>query len=375
MTEKTEQTNPEEAETMEIQPATAGDDLASLQAEVAELRQQVAAHDEEKQARRHPWRRFVVGLLIVLGCIVFAFANYAFWLRDTALNTEGWLAAVGPLTKNPVVADAVSGYVVQELYTALDVEQLLSELLPPRLEGLSGPAGIALQGLVQDTVSTAIQSDQFQEIWRLLNRTIHGALVTALRGDLGLLQLERGQLILPLDALLGPVGEGLGLGSLEQLLGEDAFKIVLFSSSTLAVLQQVVYFLDVIGVLLPLVAFVLFFLAWLVSLWRRQTVFWIGMGIAITMALSLLVSAIVWPLALGSVPTYQIRIVAEEILNTVTRYLTIQTVLLLIVGLLIALAAWLAGPHPSAVAFVNGVGQWWDGLRGEPKPAPEENVE
>jgi len=69
----------------------------------------------------HTGRRIAIGVLIVLGCFLLAVANLAFWVRFTALNTNGWVAAVGPLSKNPVIVDAVSGIAVEELSAAIDL--------------------------------------------------------------------------------------------------------------------------------------------------------------------------------------------------------------------------------------------------------------
>ena len=48
----------------------------------------------------HTGRKFAIGTLIVLGLILLAVGNLAFWARFTLLNTNGWVAAVGPLSKD-----------------------------------------------------------------------------------------------------------------------------------------------------------------------------------------------------------------------------------------------------------------------------------
>jgi hypothetical protein len=351
-----------ESETTENRAAPADPEVAALQTEVDELRRQVAEADATRDAQRHTGRRFAVGLLIVLGCIVLALANMAFWVRFTALNTSGWVAAVGPLSKNPVIVDAVSTIAVEELSAEIDLEAVALELLPEQFQAFSGPLSSVIQGLVADAVAAVLQSDEFHEAWLAANRTVHRTLVDALRGKGSLVYVEEGQVTLDLSDIVGFVEGPLGLEGLD-LFGEDWAKFVLFSSDTLATLQMGVALLDAIGLILPLLAIAAFAIAWLVSLWRRRTLLWIGVGVAITMVLSLALLGLLRPVLLAAVTVPQVRAVFAEIWDTVTRGYLLQTIFLLIVGVLIAVGAWLAGPKPRAVAIRTSVGGWWAGLR------------
>ena len=76
------------------------------------------------------------------------------------------------------------------------------------------------------------------------------------------------------------------------------------------------------------------------------------------MALTLLLLAIAQPIVMAYIVDPVIRAFAGEIWGLVLRGLIIQTILVGIVGLLIALGAWLAGPHSRAVAIRSGVRGW-----------------
>lgn len=359
---ETEKELHKESRATEVQTAQEDSEVAALHAEVVELRRQVAEGEAATEAQRHTGRRFTVGLLIVLGCLVLALANVAFWVRFTALNTNGWVAAVGPLSQNPVVVDAVSGIAVQELYAAVDVEEVARELLPEEFQGFSGPLANVIQGLVRDAISAVLESDEFHEVWLAANRTVHRTLVDALRGKGSLVYIEGGQVTVDLSDVFGFVEGTLGLEGLD-LFGEDWAKFVLFSSDTLASLQRAVALLDAVGLLLPLLALAAFVIAWLVSLWRRRTLLWIGVGVAITMVLSLVMLGLLRPVLQASVTLPNVRAVFMEIWDTVTRGFLVQTILLFVVGVLLAVGAWLAGPQPRAVAIRTSVGDWWAGLR------------
>jgi hypothetical protein len=330
------------------------DEMESLQAEVAELRRQTAESDATKQAKGHGWRRFAVVLLIVLGSVVAALANMTWWVRDVVLDTDAWVAAVGPLSQDEVIVDAVSAYATGEVFEAFDAQALAQEVLPQELTFLSGPLVSALEELIRDVVARLVASDQFNAIWIAANRAAHTAFIGALHGGgEGLLNLTDGKLILDFSDIFGFVQGSLGVDALD-LFGDTGWgTFVLFESRQVAVIQQVLNTLDALGLWLIIGALAILFVAWLVSLWRRSTLLWIGLALAITMTLSLILFALTKPVVLASIADPLFRTVTGAIWDVVTRGLVWQTIFLLVVGVLLAIGAALAGPHPRAVAFRN----------------------
>jgi uncharacterized membrane protein YcjF (UPF0283 family) len=340
------------------QPEAEEQDVEAMQAELADLRRQVAEVEEIKKGQGHGWRRFAVAMLILLGSLVIIGANLAFWMRGTIFNTDRWVNTVGPLTQNEVIVDTLTGYVVAEVFQAVNVQQVAQDILPERVAFLSVPLTAALQDAVRDTVSTAIQSDQVNAAWIAVNRTAHKAIIGVLRGEGDVLYVRGGQLTLDLSDLFGSIISRVGLEELGLFEGEDVGKLVLLESRQVAVVQSALALLDGMAWLLLIVAVVFYFIAWLVSLWRNHTILWIGAAVAIAMALTLLLLAIAQPLVLAYIVDPVIRAFAGEIWGLVLRGLIIQTILVGIVGLLIALVAWLAGPHPRAVAIRAGSRAW-----------------
>lgn len=344
----------ENTETSSEPPSTPAD-FESLQAEVAELRRQMAEVEAEKAAQSHRWRRFAVALLIALGCIVAIGGNAAFWLRGTILNTNAWVATVAPLSRNEVIVNTLGGYVVAEVFDAIDVEQVAQEVLPEKIAFLSHPLVGALQDAVRDVVATIIRSDEFNAVWKAVNRTAHELAIGILRGDGQFVYVRGGQLTIDLSNLFTSLQERLGLEGLDLFADEGWGRFVLLESGQVATLQQALGTLDAVGLFLPFLSLALFVVAWFLSPSRRRTLLWIGAGTAITMAVTLVLLALAQPMVLTSIADPLIRSLAGEIWDIITRGLVIQTVLLLVVGLLIAAGAALAGPHPRAVAIRTGI--------------------
>jgi hypothetical protein len=204
-----------------------------------------------------------------------------------------------------------------------------------------------------------VQSDQFNTVWVGLNRTAHRAVMGVLRGNGDLLYLREGQLTVDLTDAFDAVIGSFNLGELQPLQNIQT-RFVLLESRQVAVAQQALALIDGVGLLLPLFALVSLFLAWLISLWRRRTVMWIGIGAAITMGLSLAAFALIQSAALASIYDPFVRLLAGEVWDVVARGLYVQTILLLVFGLLFIAGAALAGPSPQAVAIRTGVSNGWD---------------
>jgi hypothetical protein len=336
-------------------------DVEAMQSELLHLRRQVDEHQVAARARQHRGRGWAVGLLIVLGLLLLAVGNVTFWVRGTVLNTNRWVRAVGPLTRNEVVANAVSIYVVDGLFDLLDVDQILQDALPSEYQFLSGGLARALRTLAQDTGTSLVQSEQLNTVWIELNRTTHRAVMGVLRGDGDLLYLREGKLTVDFTDAFDYVIDSFNLGELERLQ-EIQTRFVLLESRQVAVVQQTLALIDGVGLVLPLLAIGSLFLAWLISLWRRRTVTWIGIGMVIAMVLSLVAFALTRPAVLASVPDPFVRLLAGEIWDVVVRGLYAQTIMILVIGLLLVAGAALAGPSPRAVAIRTGIHNGWDRL-------------
>jgi hypothetical protein len=341
----------EDVEQAPEQVSATQSELESLQAEVTELRRQVAEADAAKAERGHGWRRFVVILLIVLASIVAMGATVTLWARAVVLNTDAWVRTVGPLSQNEVIVSTISSYVVGEVFETIDAEQVAQGLLPPDLAFLSTPLVSALQDVVRDVVAELIVSDQFNAVWVGVNRTAHQVIIGALRFDEGPLSLKGGRLVLDLSGPFAFVEDTLGLDALDLFADKEWGEFVLFESQQVAILQQALAMLDAVGLILPFLALALYFVAWLISLWRRRTVLWIGVALAVAMVLLLVLLFLAQPILLAAVADPLMRAVTGEIWNVVTRGLFYRTIFVLVVGVIIAVAAALAGPHPQAVAF------------------------
>jgi len=289
-------------------------------------------------------RKWGVGILIVLGVFLFTLANIAFWAYFTILNTNGWVAAVGPLTKDPRIAEMISEYAVGELFEQLDVQVATEEALPAELQLFAGPLVVGLEQVADQAITALVMSDAFNSVWEALNRVSHTAIINVLKGEGDRLYFEDGNLTLDFNDVYNFVQDRLGIGDLDLIPGAEQGRLVIFSSQYVALMQEAVSYLTTAGLLLPFLTILVFVVAVWVSLWRRQTVMWIGIGLLIATVISLIAFSGVRSSVFISIQDPFLREMAKAILNVLTHGLMVQTIFFMVVGLLMIIGAWQAAP-------------------------------
>lgn len=309
------------------------------------------ARTDQNPQGGHTGRKWAVGILVFLGVILLTLANVAFWAWFTLLNTNGWVAAVGPLTQDPTVAGMVSKYVVSGLFEQANVDVVVEEALPPNLQILAGPLVVGLERVADQAVSTLIVSKGFNNVWVALNRTGHTAVMNVLKGEGDRLYFKDGNLTLDFNDVYSYVENRLGITDLNLIPQAEEGRLVLMSSYQVAVLQEAVSYLNAFGLLLPLLTIMIFGAAVWVSLWRRQTVMWIGIVMAFAMFISLMVFAGVRTSVLTSIQDPLLRELGRAVVNVLTHGLMVQTLFLMIFGVLLIIGAWQAAPDSALMKW------------------------
>ena len=169
--------------------------------EVARLREEVARLKAEKEppapgGRRGWWRPVVAGLLVAVAALLAPLSVLSTWASGQIQDTDRYLATVAPLASDPDVQAAIVVRVEEVIYSYLDLDAAVDEVvqalegqgLPPRaaatLGALAGPLTTGIRSFVHDRIVALVASDAFEEAWVEANRTAHEELVAALTGRL-----------------------------------------------------------------------------------------------------------------------------------------------------------------------------------------------
>ncbi len=237
-------------------------------------------------------RRILVWTLLVLGTLIVLVGSLTVWVKRQALDTESWVETSANLLEDDDVRQALSVYIVDQLYTNVDVEARLEERLPENLDGLAAPLSGALREPAQQGVDQFLQRPRVQELWEEVNRAAHEALLRVLEDETReAVSTAEGTVTLDLRTFVVNVGEELGFGEeLDARLPPDAGQVTILQSDELEAAQTGVKVIKALSWLIVLVAFACFAAAvWLARGRRRETLRNVGLGLLLVGVLLLVI--------------------------------------------------------------------------------------
>lgn len=289
--------------------------------------------------------------LLVLGTILAFAAIFSIWVNRQALNTDNWVKTSTRLIQNEQVRSQLSDYLANELFANVDVQAELREALPPRLAPLAAPAASGLQQLAPQVAERLFATPRFQALWEAANRKAHESLLQVLDGGSSAISTANGEVKLRLGAVLEQIGEGSGVGAtLASKLPPEAGEITILKSDELSLAQEVANLLRELPIALTLAALLCFALAIYLSPRRRSTLRSVGFAFVVAGLLSLGLRGFAGTYVVGGLSrTTAVEPAVEAVWTIGTSMLVTIATSAIVFGLLVALAAVLAGPSRVAV--------------------------
>ncbi len=310
-----------------------------------------ASKAADRPSSGHP--RWATALL-VLATIVTLLAVFSIWANRQALNTDNWVSTSDRLLANEHVDERLSAFIAEQVFANVDVQAKLEEALPPKLAPLASAAAGGLQGLAPQVAERILEAPRTQELWSTANRKAHEALLKVLDGGGENISTENGDVILELRSLVERVGEQVGASELGEKLPADAGRITILHSDELSTAQKIVKLVRRLPIVLTLLAFVLFGLAiFLAGAGRRRRALRsVGVGFVVAGVLALVLRSIGGHYVVDALAkTDTVRPAAEAVWGIGTSLLVTVASSTIAFGVLVFLAAWLAGPTAPATAL------------------------
>ncbi|MFE4261676.1 LPXTG cell wall anchor domain-containing protein [Streptomyces sp. NPDC056883] len=339
--------------------------------ELRELRSRVATLEAERTARppRHRAKSFLAALLIVLGCVLAPLGIVAAWAADQVGDTDRYVATVAPLASDPAVQDAVANRVTDALMTRIDLASLLSDTAPedrPLLEKGLGKLGDSLEGAVRsfvhDKARAVTGSDAFATIWTEANRKIHASVDKALTGKGGgAVRLEGDTVTLDLGPVVDLVKQRLVDEGMQAAgrIPEIHTDFTLVRSDEIGKVKTYVRLLQITGNWLPVLAVLLVAGGVLLSRRRRRALVAGALGVAAATALLGIGLRVFRVVYLDALPAGVSPEAAGAVYDTLTHLIHTMIRMVVALGLVLALSAWLTGPGRRA-GLLRGL--WTSGI-------------
>ncbi|MFB8190175.1 hypothetical protein ACFC14_12665 [Microbacterium sp. NPDC055988] len=345
-------------------------ELDDLRARVTLLEQEnqtLKSETGEKPRRRPVGRSIVAGIVLAVAVLLAPIAAMGTWARLQLVDADRFVATFAPLAEDPAVQDFVAAQASAAIHEQIDLTAVVGEVfdglreldLPPRaasaLTLLEAPAANGLTSLVDGVIHDVVASDQFADIWAQSLRFTHERAVaimqnspdTALQlADDGVLSIDLGLVVDRVKSVLTERGVGFA-----DLIPEIDRSIPIAQADALVLVRTVYQIAVAAGFWLPWVVLGLVVAGILIARNRPRALFWTSAAFAVAFLLLSAGMGIGRTFFIGAVsPSIMPSAAAQALFDEVTTLLSSTIVALAMVGVLVAVWAWLAGSSRSAVA-------------------------
>jgi hypothetical protein len=348
-------------------------ELERLRAEVRELRARQEGAGQEGRApapaRRGRWRAPLASVLIALGCAVAPVAVLGVWAAGQVSDTDRYVANMAPLISEPPIQHALSARITAEIEKRLDprveaaTAQAAAELRSaslPRLSGLlttfSGQISSGVNSAVAAGVSRFAASPAMAALWTQSLRVTHQGVVRVLSGQGGgAVEVVNNEVVLHLGPVIAQVKDYLvahGLAAAANIPVFDA-TFPLFEAPNLARAQQGYRLITTLRWVLPFLALALMALGIYAARGRRRALAGAALGLSASMLVLGIALTAARGIYLNSLPKSVSSDAAAALYDTLVRFIRQGLRVLLVAGLVIAAAAFFAGPSAAAVRSRN----------------------
>jgi len=139
----------------------------------------------ERTRSRWAIRGVVAVLLFSLGAAAAYGWVLAHWIDTVLLDTDTFVSAIAPLVEDDEVRDAASEAISAKILDALDVRELAVAIPLGVATDVVEELAVRFDDLVRATVTGAVATDTFAQLWTSEMRRWHIGLVGAVRADGG----------------------------------------------------------------------------------------------------------------------------------------------------------------------------------------------
>jgi hypothetical protein len=305
------------------------------------------------KARTSRGRWIVVNVLIGVTTLLLVIGMFAIWANRLLFSPDNWSNTSTQLLQNPNIRSTTANYLVDQLYANVNVAALLQSGLPPRLQPLAAPAAGALRNVAVQGTELALQRPRVQALWAQANRAAVVTFIAIVKGRKGVVSNNQGAVTLNLAAIVNNIASRLGLPSdVASKLPPNVANLVIFRSNQLKFIQNVGNGIQGLALWLTILCPVLYALAILLAPGRRRrTLMNVGLAAVLAGVLVLLGRSILRSQIPGSLTNdASLKPTIEAVINISTQLLKEVAGAVLLVGAVLVIAGWFAGPTRPARA-------------------------
>jgi hypothetical protein len=329
--------------------------------------------------RRLRWRSVVSAVLIVLGCVLAPVAGLAVWSNNQVSDTDRFVRSVSPLIEDPDVQARITDKVTATIFQYVDVQGLADQALTAleaqglpaalvsRLETFTPSLASAATGFVHDRVAELVASPAVASAWNEALTTAHKEAVSVLSGDSNTVVVRGDSVFFDLAPFIDLAKQRLSDAGLTavSLVPEVHPSVELAQANTLVRAQTAYNTLNTVASVLPWIVLALFIVG--VYLARNRFRALVGTGLGVVLAMVFLAAGLLVArsMLVNAVPQGAAPATASGF-DIVVTYLRYGLRAVAVLGLVVALAGFLAGRSDSAVRIRRWSADRLHSIRGGP---------
>jgi hypothetical protein len=297
-------------------------------------------------------RKVLVWVLIVVATIIGFASALTVWVKRQALDSNAVSNTSARILQDDAVRQKLSVYLVDQLYSNVDVPQALEQKLPKQLEPLAAPLAGALRQLAVQSANTLLSRPRVQELFSKAVGQSLAAFKRIVDGNAKHLTTSGGVVYLDLRPLLTQLGDQLGIAKkLEAKLPPNAGRIEIMKQNQLDAIQTGASVIRSLSVFLVIAVFGLYAIAiFLARGFRRPTLRNVGVCLAVVGIVLLVVRRFAGNMIIDSLaPGGGTHTAGTHIWLIATSLLSDLAWASIGYGIVLIVAAILAGPTRPAV--------------------------
>lgn len=282
-------------------------------------------------------------VLVTLATLFAILATFAVWADRQLFDDDDWSDTSSALIEDTAIRGEIAAFLVDELFAGGDVERQLESLLPPRAAGLAGPMATGLREVAERGAARLLARPRSQHLWEQASKRAQAALVELVEGS----GPAGGDVELDLHELLVAIQQQTGAGGqLARALPADAGRTTILRADELNAARDVVDLFQKLVVVLAALAFALCAAALgLARGRRREALRSCGLGLVAAGSVVLLGRALAGDALVDALAdSAAVQPAVDAAWRIGTSLLAEMATAVIGYGIVIVVAAWLAGP-------------------------------
>ena len=299
--------------------------------------------------------------LVVLGVLLVMVSLLANFVRREALDRDTFRDTSQQLIANEDIRNQVAAAMVDQLYANVDVAGVLEQRLPDNLQPLAAPlAGLGREAIdrgARELLARPRVQNLFVEASSLAQEQVR----RVLEDQTPRLETTNGNVVLDLRPLVVQLGDRFGfLGNLDQSLPPNAAQITLLRADNLETAQSVTQGLKAVAnwIWVPAI------LCWAIALWlvpgrRRREIRAVGIGLIVAGIALLVIRRLAGSYLVDNLSqSDSVRPAVTAFWNILSDGLAEAAWVVVVLGVIAALGAWITGGGTRARSIRRTVGPW-----------------